>query len=218
MMNRVSVRKFYKKPVDDKLIGVMLHMAVQSPSAGNVQEWRFIVVKNDELKKKLYEAALRQDFIKDAPVVIVVCADLKSISLKYGKRGELLYALQDTANATMSMLLAAHALGLGSVWVGAFDEDKVKFILDLPEHIRPVAILPIGYPAEKPKKPDRIPFENVTWVDKWGEKYEISYHTQPGPKRELKPFGEIFEKTLKEKIKKLPKEEKSILAKLFKQP
>lgn len=198
ILGRRSIRKFDKKPIDDKLVGVMLHMATQAPSAGNVQDWRFVVVKDEEQKKGLSDAALEQEHIVEAPIDIVVCSDLKSIGLKYGRRGEELYSIQDAAAATENILLTAHALGLGACWVGAFDEEKVRFILGLPEHVRPLAIVPVGYPAEEPQKPDRILFDNLTWVDKWGEKYEISYIIQPGPKRELKPIGNIIE----EKIKK----------------
>jgi nitroreductase len=201
IIGRKSVRRFEKKPLDEKLVGVLLYMATQAPSAGNVQDWRFIVVKDEDQKKKLSEAALDQEQIVEAPIDIVVCSDLKSIGLKYGRRGELLYSIQDTASATENILLAAHALGLGSCWVGAFDEEKVKSILCLPEDVRPVAIIPIGYPAEDSKKPERKMFDNLTWVDKWGEKYEISYIIQPGVKRELKPIGNLIE----EKIKKIKK-------------
>jgi nitroreductase len=201
IVGRKSVRRFEKKAVDDKLIGVLLYMATQAPSAGNVQDWRFIVVKDEEQKEKLYKAALEQDCIINAPVVIVVCSDIRSISLKYGTRGETLYSIQDTAAAVQNILLSAYALGLGACWVGAFDEDAVKTALGLPENIRPYALIPVGYPAEDPQKPRRIDFDNLTWLDKWGEKYEISYIIQPGPKRELKPIGNIIEEKLK-KVKK----------------
>jgi nitroreductase len=198
---RKSIRKFEKRSVDDKLIGVLLYMATQAPSAGNVQDWRFVVVKDDEQKKKLYKAALEQDCILNAPVVIAVCSDTKSIGLKYGKRGETLYSIQDTAAAIENILLSAYALGLGACWVGAFDEESVKTALGLPEHVRPYALIPVGYPAEDPKKPERIDFDNLTWLNKWGEKYEISYIIQPGIKKEIKPIGNIIEEKLK-KVKK----------------
>lgn len=201
IIRRKSIRRFEKKAVDDKLVGVLLFMATQAPSAGNVQDWRFVVVKDEEQKKKLYKAAWEQDCIINAPLVIVVCSDVKSIGLKYGKRGEDLYSIQDTAAAVENILLSAYALGLAACWVGAFDEDGVKAVVGLPEHIRPYALLPIGYPAEDPKKPDRIDFDNLTWLNKWGEKYEISYILQPGPKREFKPIGNVIEEKLK-KVKK----------------
>jgi len=181
------VRKFEKKEVDDKLIGLMLYAATHAPSAGNTQEWEFVVVKDSEQKKKIAIAALHQTLIKDAPVVIVVCADLEKISLRYGKRGEELYFAQDTAAAIQNILLSAHALDLGSAWIGAFDEEHVKEILKLPENLRPVAILSIGYPAEEPEMPKRIPFENLTSLDFYGKKYEI----------EFEPIAEYLKKALK---------------------
>lgn len=187
IFKRRSVRKFEKKEVDDKLIGLMLYAATHAPSAGNTQEWEFVVVKDSEQKKKIAIAALHQTLIKDAPVVIVVCADLEKISLRYGKRGEELYFAQDTAAAIQNILLSAHALDLGSAWIGAFDEEHVKEILKLPENLRPVAILSIGYPAEEPEMPKRIPFENLTSLDFYGKKYEI----------EFEPIAEYLKKALK---------------------
>jgi len=97
----------------------------------------------------------------------------------------------------VNILVSAYALGLAAGWVGAFDEDGVKAVVGLQEHIRPYALLPIGYPSEDPRKPDRIDFDNLTWLNKWGEKYEISYILQPGPKREFKPIGNVIEEKLK---------------------
>lgn len=201
--SRRSVRKFQEKEVDDKLIGVMLHMATQAPSSGNTQEWQFVVVRSAETKKKLAVAALEQNFVAEAPVVIVVCADMDKIGLRHGERGLKLYFAQDTANATMTMLLTATALGLGSCWVGAFDENKVRKILQLPENLKPVAVIAVGYAAETPGESMRIPFENLTWTDKYGKKYDISYLFQPGPKEEieLKPIGNYIQDAL-EKYRK----------------
>jgi len=207
MTNRRSVRRFLKKQVDDNLIGLMLHMATQAPSAGNTQEWEFVVVRNEEIKKKLAIAALHQAVVKEAPVAIVICANLSRIGLKYGKRGETLYAAQDIANATTNLMLSATALGLGTCWVGAFDEDRVKEVLELPENLRPMVIAPVGYPDEKPEQPPRIPFEKMTHVDTYKNVYTLSYVTQPGVKTDVtltRPIGNIVE----DYIKSLGKEEK----------
>ena len=88
-------------------------------------------------------------------MVIVVCADEKRSSMGYGIRGKLLYCLQDTAAATQNILLTAHSLGLGSCWVGAFDEESAREALNTPEGVRPVVILPIGYPDETPRQRSR---------------------------------------------------------------
>jgi nitroreductase len=200
IFGRRSVRKFKKEEIDERLIGLMLFCATQAPSAGNTQDWVFIVVKDEEIKRKLAKAALDQDFIAEAPVVIVACSDLKKISLRYEERGERLYSAQDVAAATQNLMLAAYALGLGSCWVGAFDEEEVKFILELPENIRPLVIIPVGYPDEKPEAPSRIPFENLTYLNKFGGKYEI----------EFKPL----ESYLREALKKLKTKEKKPVKKV----
>lgn len=191
IFNRRSIRKFEKRPIDDKLIGLMLFAAIHAPSVGNTQGWEFVIIKNEEQNKKLAVAALHQNFIKDAPIVMVVCADMEKIGLKYRERGEKLYFAQNTAAAIQNILLSAHSLGLGSTWVGAFDEEHVKEILKLPENLRPLAILPIGYPAEKPEMPKRVPFENITWLDFHGKKYKV----------EFEPIAKYIKKAL-EKISK----------------
>ena len=191
IFNRRSTRSFKRDEVDDKLIGVMLYSAVHAPSAGNTQEWKFLVVKDGDIKKQLSKAALNQSFIAQAPVVIVICMDQEKIKLRYGERGVTMYALQDTANATMLMMIAAEALGLNTCWVGAFDEEKLDHILELPTQVRPIAMLAVGYSDEKPLKPRRIPFETLTYIDKYWEKYDISYAVAPGDKTKEYRFPQI---------------------------
>jgi len=195
-----STRKFKPDPIDDRMIGVLLHMAINASSAGNIQCWEFVVVRDEKLKEKLAIAALHQELVKDAPVDIIVCANLERASLKYGKRGELFYSIQDTAAAAEIILLTATALGLGSEWVRAFDEERVKDILLLPETVRPVGIIPIGYPLEQEKE-RRISFEDITHVENYGKKYQISFATQPGIRDEsgIKPIGNIIQDEIKKK-------------------
>lgn len=199
--NLGAVRKYEKKEVDDKLIGVMLHMANNADSVGNVQGWEFIVVKDPEIKSQLSKAALKLDIVKNAPVNIVVCADLKKFSLKYNERGEYLYSIQDTASAITIMIVTAQLLGLGTNWIRAFDEENVKRILTLPNEVRPVGIVTVGYPYEKTRKTDLKPFEHMTSSEQFKKKYDISYMTQVGPKEEVfKPIvDQIMEKINKKK-------------------
>jgi len=147
---RRSIRAFTQEEVSDREIEKILDAARWAPSAGNIQPWIFVVVRNPKMKRRLSEAALNQSFIEEAPVVIVVCADQERAGRGYGSRGVNLYCIQDTAAATENILLAARALGLGACWVGAFDEEEVGRILKAPREVRPVAIVPIGRPAEKP--------------------------------------------------------------------
>lgn len=161
-----------KKPVDMKLIEIILNTAIHAPSAGNTQEWEFIVVTDEKQREKLSTAALQQKFIKDAPVVIVVCADIEKIRLKYKERGEKRYSIQDTAYLSLYIGLVAHALGLGSCLVPAFNDEYVKEILELPEYLRPMTIIPIGYAAYDEEPTDRIPFENLAYVNKHGTRYQ----------------------------------------------
>ncbi|MEM5879129.1 MAG: nitroreductase family protein [Candidatus Aenigmatarchaeota archaeon] len=212
IVNRKTVIKFKKDPVDDKLIGVMLYMATHAHSAGENQEWNFIVVRDEDRKGKLYKAALEHPLLKEAPVCIVVCADLEKASLRFQKRGEVFYSVQDTAAATMLMLVTANALGLGAAWIGSFDEEMVKDALYLPDKLRPVAIVAVGYPEKAEERKERIPFDNLTWYNIYGKKYEFSYLFQPGARKEveIKPVGNLIEDALKKLkedfLKKMKKE------------
>ena len=167
--SRRSIRKFKKKAVSDDIINKTLEAATYAPSSGNLQNWEFIIIKKQEAKNKLAEIALVQDFIAEAPVVIVVCSNQNRIS-PYGQRGRNLYSIQNTAAAIQNLLLTAWSFGIGSCWVGAFDENELSKFLELPKHIIPVAIIPLGYPDEKPVMPRRIPQKDFIWLEKYGRK------------------------------------------------
>ncbi|HDM60042.1 MAG TPA: nitroreductase family protein [Archaeoglobus veneficus] len=164
--DRISIRRYQPIDLPDELILEILKAGNAAPSAGNLQARDFIVVRDPETKKKLAIAALEQMFIAEAPVVIVVCANYPRSMRVYGDRGRL-YAEQDATAAVENILLAAHALGLGAVWVGAFHEVAVSSILNIPEYARPIAIVPVGYPAEKPEKRSRYPIQELTHWEKW---------------------------------------------------
>jgi nitroreductase len=164
---RASVRSFKPEPVSEEAIGKILEAAVNAPSAGNVQDWEFVIVKDSKGKKALSDAAYGQGFLAQAPVVIVVCSDLKGVFSAYGERGKNLYSIQDTAAAAMCLMLAACDLGLGTCWVGAFSEGKVASLLNLPENVRPLAIIPLGYPAGGPKKPARLGLKKAVHSEKY---------------------------------------------------
>lgn len=163
---RRSIRSFLKRDISDELIKKLIEALIWAPSAGNLQARKFYFVKNKETKTKLAQAALSQMFIAEAPLVIVGCIDKNIIYPRYGERGVSLYAIQDVACSITNAMLVAHENGLGSVWIGAFREEEVSKILNLPRHLRPVVLLPIGYPAYVPSTPPRVSLhEAVEFVE-----------------------------------------------------
>lgn len=164
--NRRSIRRFKDSPVEDETIELLLHAGVMAPSAGNLQARDFIVVRDKSVIEELGVAAWRQSQVRSAPVVLVVCANYPRSAAKYGERSEL-YAVQDATASVMNILLAAHSLGLGACWVGAFDEGSVSEIMALPEDVRPMALIPVGYPDESPSAPPRLSLDSVVHRDRW---------------------------------------------------
>ncbi len=172
MMSRRSVRKFKKDPVEWDKIGKILDAARYAPSAGNLQNWKFIIVSKPEKKKVIAEASAGQYWIADAPYIIVIIAEPEKATRFYGVRGERLYTIQNCAAAAENVLLAAHAQGLGSCWIGAFDENKVSSVLNLIKEVRPQIILPIGYAEEVEPAPQKFRAENVTYLEEWWGRFK----------------------------------------------
>jgi nitroreductase len=178
VLSRKSVRSFSEKEIHEDILGKILEAGRLAPSFQNKQCWKFIVVKDSDTRKKL---ALKGGFlskvnffIKDAPVIVVACADPR----KSGTVNKQDYYLVDTAIAFQQMMLTAWNNGIGSCWMAAFSEEKVREILGIPQSIRVVALSPFGYPKEKDglyakavktfagsKK--RFPKEKILSFDKW---------------------------------------------------
>jgi nitroreductase len=158
---RRSIRKYKNQPIPDETAQQLIEAATYAPSAGNIQPWHFIIAKNPAIKKKLAEAAYNQAHVEQAPIIIVVCADEKRTQPRYGKRGAAFYCIQDTAAATQNILLIAHSLGLGTCWIGAFNEDATREAVNAPEGVRPVVMIPVGYPDVTPRPRARKPLSEV---------------------------------------------------------
>lgn len=159
--SRHSVRTFQDKKLEDKTIETIANAAARAASAGNLQSYQIFIITKKEIKSKLADAAHGQDFIVNASVVFVFCADTKAPAQDYGKRGEELYCIQDATISCTYAQLAAHALGLASVWVGSFDESNVSGILGLKPTLRPIAMLIVGFAAEKPEITPRKPLDQM---------------------------------------------------------
>jgi len=164
---RRSIRRYRDIPVEWDKVGKILEAGRAAPSAGNLQGWKFVVITDPVKIKLLAEAALQQYWMASAKVHIIVVAQFEKARRFYGVRGERLYAIQDCAAACQNMLLAAHYLGLGACWIGAFDEDGVKRTVGIPEEARPQAIITIGYPDEEPPVPTKYKLEQVVMVERW---------------------------------------------------
>jgi nitroreductase len=160
---RRSVRAYKDTDIGEDKLKKILEAARLSPSSSNRQEWKFIVVKNKGTGKKLANAAFGQSFIGEAPVVIVACAtESKSIMAC----GQPAYTV-DVSIACAFMILQAYELGLGTCWIGAFKEDEVKKILKIPEHVRVVAMTPLGYPNQPPSQKSRKGFDQIVCFEKY---------------------------------------------------
>ena len=165
--NRHSIRAFKKKDIEEEKIIKILEAANMAPSAGDLQAYEIILIRDGKQKSAIAKAAGNQDFISEAPVVIVICANQKRSSAKYGKRGSELYCINDASIAASYIELASTALDLGSVWVGAFDDNKVAEIIKAPNYIKPIAIIPIGYPNEEPYMTPRRDLDDIVHEGKF---------------------------------------------------
>ena len=173
---RRSTHYFTKEKVSDEYLEYILEAARWAPSAGNSQPWRFIIVREPENIHKIWEATTGielkissrrsipvtpQNFIKKAPVIIVVCTDPAAYKGRQASMNADLYCIQDSAVATMNMLLAVCGCGLGACWVGMFREEKLREALNIPRPIKPVAIIPVGHTKSKEKPRLRKPLEEL---------------------------------------------------------
>lgn len=163
IQERRSIRKYKSIPVEEEKLIKVLDAARIAPSAGNQQNWKFIVVKDEEKRKQLAEAAGGQQFVAEAPIVIIACGtEPTSIMLC----GQYRYTV-DLSIAVSYLILEAHELGLGTCWLGRFEENKVKEILNIPDEVRVVAVTPLGYPDEIPTPKPRKKLEEIISTDQY---------------------------------------------------
>jgi len=202
IIKRRSIRKFKPDPIPEEKIRLLLESARLAPSGTNTQPWRFIVVKDDDTKKKLQEAAHNQRHIGRASVIIACCADLKAfkdfpervdeliesgalpertreVFIPYLKKGMdtvakdalMVAAAANVAIAVEHIVLQAVEIGLGTCWVRWYEDNKVKEILDIPEHVEVMALLPVGVPDEDPSQRPRQKLDKIVYSEKYGERY-----------------------------------------------
>jgi len=157
------VRSYEERDVEEDKLRQVLEAGRLAPSANNQQNWKFVVVRDAGLRRRLVGAASGQSFVGDAPVVIVACATTSDHIMPCGLPSHLV----NVAIAIDHMALAARALGLGTCWVGAFDPDEVREILGIPKSVEVIELLPLGYPTSWPSATSRKPLEAVASYDGW---------------------------------------------------
>jgi nitroreductase len=175
---RRSTRRFRDTPVEDEKLQKVLEAVRMAPSWANMQCWRFIAVKEKSRKEKISELSFVESFfaprgykanpskkgIAEAPVVIVACADPQQSGVLWSQY----YYMTDLGIAAENLMLAAHDLGLGTVFVGVFDEEKLRKLLNIPAEIRIVGIFPLGYPLEEKKEgPTRKTLNEIVFKEEW---------------------------------------------------
>ena len=163
ILERRSIRDFQDKAIEKEKLERVLEAGRQAPSAANGQPWRILVVTDAETRKKLVPAANGQAFVGQAPAVLVGCAAKTDKEMSCGQRA---YPI-DVAICMTTMSLAAMGEGLGTCWIGAFKEDAVKELLGIPEEVRVVELMPIGYPTSQPDARPRMPMSEFAVWEKW---------------------------------------------------
>jgi len=161
---RYSVRSYQDKPVSEEALARILEAVRLAPSGANRQPWRFVVVRDAETRNRLAAACNGQQFIAQAPVVIAGCGLMPDRIMRCGIPGDPI----DLAIAMEHLALAATAEGLGTCWIGAFEQDKVRAVLGVPETARVVEVMTLGYPADTPNVKNRKALGEIVCYDTWG--------------------------------------------------
>jgi nitroreductase len=167
---RTSMRAYKSTPVEAEKIERILDAARRAPSGKNGQPWIFIVITDAEKRKKLVPACMNQEFIAQAPVIIVACGREEYAYTKMGGYWNSLPV--DIGIAVEHLMLAAEAEGLGTCWIGAFIEEEVRAILEVPAEVKIVALTPVGYPAAEKSFRPRKELREIIMHEKWGGAYE----------------------------------------------
>lgn len=210
---RRSVRKFVDKEVPDDDIIELVDAARKAPSSGNIQPWKFVLVKDQGVKDQIADACFQQNWISEAPVLIVVVSLNEEVQRLYGERGEVVYTLQNCAMASQNILLRATELGLGSSFVSAFEEGMIKRVVSIPEHARPTGVIAVGYSDEILPEKRLLSIESMTYFDQYENRvadFDEAFYNWSGIirknsqrlLRKMKKGSNNLRETIKEKLNK----------------
>ena len=174
---RRSIRKYKPEPVSDEELNIVLEAARWAPSWANTQCWRFIIVKDKTLKEKLRDTLTEwnpgRNAMIEAPIVIVACAELGKSGFRRGEKVTERedWLMFDVALALQNLTLTAHSLGLGTLHIGAFDAKEAGKIVDVPDNVVVVELMPVGYPDEHPDPRNRNEIKTFVYENRYGVSY-----------------------------------------------
>ncbi len=225
LTSRRSIRMYRATPVDEGDLFLLVEMALKAPSAGNLQDYRFIVCTDKKMIYKLPEMCMDQMWMSSAPAVIVVCSQPQEQAKWFGERGRHVFSTQNASAATQNILLSAHALGLGACWVGGFNQEQIDALFGVTGKARVESIITIGYPAEKPQPKEEINISTGMYFNTFGNKkfdkdarnkdYSIKLERFMDEKKhqvqDISAKGKAWLKQVKEKIKGSNDEYKDVL-------
>ncbi|MDD5331512.1 MAG: nitroreductase family protein [Candidatus Nanoarchaeia archaeon] len=199
---RRSVRSFKNKNIKIQDIYECIDNSKFAPSSGNLQNWKVVVIQDSEKIKNLAVACLRQRWISEAPLVLVMCSEPDVTVKVYNERGNI-YAVENVSLFTQNLTLLLHEKGLGSCLVASFDKNAVRRIIKIPDNVEPLFVVPIGYPNQNHKEPIRKELEHFVYYEEWGVKEKSTVHDIKRIKEEIKkktkPFYEKVINVLKKK-------------------
>ncbi len=160
---RYSCRAYQDKPIEQEVLDRVLEAARLAPSARNMQEWRFVIVRDPQLRQRMQVAANNQPFVAAAPVIVAACEVSEGYTMRCGQKAGPI----DTAIALEHIALQAAAEGLGTCWIGSFYPDQVREVLQIPRNVEVVELMTMGYPADQPRDKKREPIDRIACYDKW---------------------------------------------------
>jgi len=165
---RRSTRQYLDKDIEFSKIAEIIEAGSYAPNAGNLQNWKFIIVKDKANIQKIAETCLEQYWMASAPAMIVVCSEDERSEKYYGDRGKQIYNIQNCAAAAQNIVLAATDLGLATCWVSAYKEENIRHILNMPANTTPQVVITIGYSKEVPQEKYMLELKDLFYFDSWG--------------------------------------------------
>ncbi len=207
IMHRRTCKEFTNESIDFDIITQIIQAGSYAPSAGNLQNWKFIVITDNKLLRELYHHTMDQDVFNTAPIGVIVCSEMDMAQRNFGLRGKRLYAIQDCAACIQNMLLAAEAFGLGSCWVGAFDEEKLAKMFAIPDEVRAQAIILFGHPTSEPEEKEVKRIEDLIYFNKYKERIEKKHLVMRDYSKEWKIRAEQFKEKTSKQAQKIDTQE-----------